>query len=238
MNLRTGISTGTLSSAPDGQIINHVLSFVASCAKDWGSNTEKYASNENDLTNEFCQVLNRTKPPEYSYSFHHQNLEDPTKGTSTDFAAFKNVNSVLTALSSGGRTALVKFEAKRLSSGLSANREKEYVIGDYSDKQKPKNSGAIERFKNETHGKDVSNAAILAYVQSNTFDHWHQKINQWINEEIADSSDSSLTGKWKNSDLLVQFEQKELLVRFTSESERLTQENINIAHIWVNLCRN
>lgn len=226
-------SFGTLSTAPDGRSVEHVYTFVTSTLAAWTSEeVDRSNSNENELTNELCRVLNQTKPAEAPYSFHHQNIEDANRNTSTDFAVFPNTSTVSSALSSFN-TAIVKFEAKRLTAGLGTAREKEYVIGQYNGKEQTKNSGAIERFKNETHGKDVSNTAILAYVQRHEFSAWETKINGWITDEIQAPHDATLT--WANGDLLTNGVVSNKVITYTSNSARLTQSPVTIKHIWVDL---
>lgn len=81
-------------------------------------------------------------------------------------------------------TSLVKFEAKRLTYKLGKKREREYVIGEYKDGTRIKNSGGIERFKNGRHGKDVKHAGIIGYIQSESSDYWLEKVNGWIKKQI------------------------------------------------------
>jgi len=235
--VETGGATtyGTLTSAPNGRSVESIYNYVALRLQEWAdTDRDRSNSNENELTNEFCNLLNRTKPAELSFSFHHQNVEDPTRNTSTDFAAFANAKSVVSALSTAFNIALVKFEAKLLNTGLGNPREREYVIGQYDREEQKKNSGAIERFKNGRHGKDVSHAGIIAYVQSDTFDVWLGRINRWIQEEVNSPHDSRLT--WDESDKLQAVSQTSKVNSYRSSSSRLDNGPIAFRHLWVNLC--
>ncbi|MFI5136876.1 MAG: hypothetical protein ACHQIM_03555 [Sphingobacteriales bacterium] len=222
---------GTLSSAPDGSIVDHIFAHVRSVLLEFKSKSDE---NENAITNELCKALDFKKPPEYPYFFHHQNIEDAKENTSTDFAAFgtfayaqetglEDLNDV---------PALVKFEAKRLSAAIPKKREKEYVIGEYENGAQIKNSGGIERFKNERHGKDVTHAGIIAYVQTDTFPNWLTKINSWISDEIRNPGDARLT--WEDADLLSPSQVSVTVSEYRSISNRLSGRTIALRHLWLN----
>lgn len=221
---------GTLSSAPDGSIVEHIFAHVRSVLLEFKAKSDE---NENAITNKLCKALEFKKPPEYPYFFHHQNIEDEKENTSTDFAAF---GTFAYAQDAGLEDlddvpALIKFEAKRLSTAIPKKREKEYVIGEYENCNQKKNTGGIERFKNERHGKDVTHAGIVAYVQTDTFSNWLTKVNGWIKDEIAKPSDSNLT--WDKGDLLSLQTANTGVSEYSSKSNRLSGRFIVLRHFWV-----
>ena len=72
------------------------------------------------------------------------------------------------------------IEAKRLPTPKSIRRdEREYVFVDHSQNQF-KGNGGIERFKLNKHGDGLPVAIMFGYVQSNTFEYWEEKVNQWL----------------------------------------------------------
>lgn len=222
---------GTLSSAPDGSIVNHIFAHVRSVMLEFKVKSDE---NENAITNKLCKALEFKKPPEYPYFFHHQNIENETENTSTDFAVF---GTFAYAQEAGledrdDAPALIKFEAKRLSSAIPQKREKEYVIGEYENDAQIKNSGGIERFKNERHGKDVTHAGMIGYVQTDTFSDWLTKINSWISDEIKKPSDARLT--WKDDDLLSLSQAFTAVSEYRSISVRLSGRTVALRHLWVN----
>src|SRR5690554_3017928 len=148
-------SFGKLTDAKEDTIINKIFAFVSSILTRVVAGKDE---NENTLTNRLCKALNATKPPELPFFFQHQNIENTKVGTSTDFAVFGTVAYAENhdVVDDEVFVSLVKFEAKRLSSALASNREKEYVHGEYVGGKRVKNNGAIERFKNGRHGIDVS----------------------------------------------------------------------------------
>lgn len=224
-------SFGILSSAPDNTIINKIYDYLSYILFSFrGENDE----NENAITNRLCKNLNYQKPPEYPFFFHHQNLENDKENTSTDFAVFGTfAYGQENNIESHNPSSLIKFEAKRLHSKQPKQREKEYVCGEYINGICSKNSGGIERFKNGRHGKDVLNAGIIGYIQSDSPKHWLQKVNFWVNEQIQSASDSKLI--WQKSDLLVLDSQDSILSCYFSVSRRIYGDDINLRHFWVNL---
>lgn len=218
---------GTLSSAPDGRIIDKVFNFVTSVLEDFEGKAE---DNENYLTNEFCKSLGFRKPPELPFYFHHQNIEDSKENTSTDFAAFGTFAYAQATQQKGIEFPLVKFEAKRLSSTLPRRREREYVLGEYEKNKQLKNSGGIERFKNLRHGKDLDYVGIIGYVQTDSFQYWEQRINNWIKDEINSPHDSTLT--WDDSDYLRPNRSSSRVCNYLSAPKRKGVRQLKMYHLW------
>ena len=126
---------------------------------------------------------------------------------------------------------MIKFEAKRLSSALPVIRAREYVIGEYKAGTQVKNSGGIERFKNGRHGRDISHACIIGYVQSDSFSSWLQKINAWITDEISNPSDAMLS--WDNLDMLSTVTSSSRISSYKSTSKRSTGVALDLMHLWI-----
>ncbi|MFZ6663742.1 hypothetical protein [Peijinzhouia sedimentorum] len=232
MEYHSNNTFGTLSSAPDGRIIEKVYSLVILVLEDFEGNCE---DNENHLTNELCHSLGFHKPDEYPFYFQHQNIENSKENTSTDFAAFGTYTYAQTPHQKGKKFPLVKFEAKRLSATLPKKREREYVIGEYKAGNQLKNSGGIERFKNLRHGNDVHHACIIGYVQTDSFAVWEARINSWIKEEIDSPHDSSLT--WDNEDYIKvhQSNTSGKVYKYSSAPKRKELLELHMLHLWVNL---
>jgi len=231
MGETTANTFGRLSSAPDNTIITTIYNYVGSILSSFkGKNDE----NENAITNRLCKSLNSRKPSEYPFFFHHQNIESEKENTSTDFAAFGTFAYAQESdIVDQDSPSLIKFEAKRLSSKLPLSREKEYVCGEYSGGKCTKNSGGIERFKNGRHGKDVVNAAIVGYIQTDTPKHWLKKVNELIQQQIRSSSDSKLT--WNKKDVLALNYQNGTLSDYTSLSYRVFGDEIQLRHFWIDI---
>ncbi|WP_066434518.1 hypothetical protein [Chryseobacterium sp. CCH4-E10] len=223
---------GTLSSAPDNTIITTIYNYLSSVLSVFtGRNNE----NENAITNRLCKSLNSRKPSEYPFYFHHQNIENEKENTSTDFAVFGTYAYAMENDVEDDSPSLIKFEAKRLNSKLPKQREKEYVCGQYLEGKCSKNSGGVERFKNGRHGKDVMNAAIVGYIQTESASHWLQKVNGWIKEQITNSSDTKLI--WNDNDVLTLDSQTETYSHYSSLSYRIFGDEIRLKHFWIDISK-
>jgi len=122
------------------------------------------------------------------------------------------------------------IEAKRLPTPNSINRdEREYVFVDHSQKQFEGNGG-IERFKLNKHGNGLPVAIMFGYVQSNTFEYWVEKVNQWLHTY------SSIVKCYSNETLIRISPNTN---RFQSTHLRIDYKNnhqisdITIFHFWI-----
>lgn len=224
MNSTLDNTFGKLTSARGNTIINNIYDYVLLVLQGLSFGKDE---NENTITERFCIELNVRKPYELPFYFHHQKIEDSKAGTSTDFAVFETLPF---AELESVYHSIMKFEAKRLTSKLEKKREKEYVVGEYKDGIRIKNSGGIERFKNERHGKDVDYAVIIGYIQCETHEYWLEKVNGWIGDQIIESSDKDLL--WEEEDLLVNDLFKESVSCYTSVSLRKSGNYIRLRHLW------
>jgi len=103
--------------------------------------------------------------------------------------------------------------------------EKEYVEG---------NQGGIQRFKEGNHGKGLNYSAMVGYVQSESFDIWHEKINSWIEELIVSENELD----WKNEDKIIP-RSTEVYQKYTSSHTRLQhKEPITLYHYWIMIKNN
>lgn len=83
---------------------------------------------------------------------------------------------------------LLPIECKRLPTPPDRKRSSmEYVKGLPGHR-----TGAIERFKHGLHGPTTSEAVLIAYVQSESFLHWHRAINARLAELAAGGDDNGL----------------------------------------------
>jgi hypothetical protein len=114
------------------------------------------------------------------------------------------------------KPVLLYIEAKRLYSGA----KKDYV------------SSGIARFKNEGHGKKDDIAVMLGYVQEYDFDHWHSKVNSWIDDLIPDTDQNP---RWENQDKLTAVNISDI-AEYTSKHSRIQKKPIKLHHFWINLC--
>ncbi|WP_428024306.1 hypothetical protein [Arcobacter sp.] len=175
---------------------------------------------EMGLNSNFVLCMN-TQIKNELFLFQHEDPENTSSGNSPriDIGVYTRVK---------GRRGKRFFalEAKRLSTKLDTRRKKEYVLGD---------GGGIERFKRNIHACELSTAAIIGYVQTDSFNTWESKINSWIDEKITSSSSCDVT--WVNSDKLVKKKETLQIAKYSSEHIRISNKQINLTHLWVNLIK-
>jgi hypothetical protein len=115
-----------------------------------------------------------------------------------------------------GAASIFCIEAKRLS-----RQHNDYVRGE---------TGGIERFKRECKGfgKHLSISAMIGYVQENTFEHWEQRINYWIDELINSSTDI----EWNTEDKIIADDN---FAHYKSSHTRVSGTSIILFHYWISL---
>ncbi len=132
---------------------------------------------------------------------------------------------VYVANASKPESIMFEIEAKRLSSESTYNHQ--YVYG--------QNRGAIERFKQRRHGKNVNECGIVGYVQSPNCLKWLDKINEWIDGEITTPHDKTL--QWESSDKLnnTHYDPNDTYAFCVSKSRRIDSSYITIHHYLLDL---
>jgi len=196
---------------PPTQTISSILSFLENCLPLFSTTYRSSQSShlEDDISEELLSFL-LSKAKSNNLLIHF----DAKKGV--DFL-IKVEPFKLNA------KPIFVIEAKRLS-----KKHYDYVQG---------RNGGIERFKREQAGFDQALAvsAMLGYVQENTFDHWHTKINTWIKALIKKSNMNDAI-RWEQQDLLKEFSPGTAqIVRYTSTHARKTQVAIKLHHFWLDM---
>jgi hypothetical protein len=165
----------------------------------------KQKKNENQHSTAYCLFM--TNLCNSTYYFGRENAQ---KGSSTiDIGVYK------------GATLIFVIEAKVLPTPKGTpqkpRNEYEYVYG---------KGAAIQRYKNMDHGVNnqdlpFSDGGVFAYVKSEDFDFWYNKINQWILDAAWDSSEQLQKVKINTSATLV------------SAHIRKDGSMIRLHHFWV-----
>ncbi|MEZ4801139.1 MAG: hypothetical protein R2797_00085 [Gelidibacter sp.] len=177
---------------------------------------------EDDITTVIRRFLSDLKSV---FDFEFQ-TKDPEKNGGSDIGVLKKFTKPR-------HIPLCYIEAKILPTPISSSsrQETEYVC--YRDSKK---QGGIERFKTGMHGRQKAASIMLAYVKTEGFTFWLNKVNSWINEEIKVSSNPTII--WHNRDLLIpeiEFNQ-ENIAKYNSIHSRITPLSImHITHYWLNL---
>lgn len=124
--------------------------------------------------------------------------------------------------------ALFPIECKRLPTPKGNNRDaREYVVTDKST------TGGIQRFKLGHHGAEHEFAAMIGYVQTESFSYWLKKINGWIGDLAVNA------GKpWSRKDTIKKIgeDASNRWCLMSSDHERARGlENISLRHLWVDM---
>lgn len=190
-------------------------------------NLQNTIEGEDLITENLCVFFTAHKT-NYTYQFDKQdNYDFQFINQSKEKGHRTNDVGVILANTKGNLGKILVIEAKRLPTPGS-NREKEYVGG---------NLGGIERFKKEVHSQEIptNKALIIGYLQKENSSHWHSKINEWIDEEIKESSNPEIS--WLIEDKLVQntsFSNYKI-AKYNSIHSRITLGKINLTHYWIDL---
>jgi hypothetical protein len=129
---------------------------------------------------------------------------------------------------------LLPIECKRLPTPIDKRRSDcEYVHG-----LRGHRTGAIERFKHGLHGPENPRALIIAYVQSESFEHWLTTINVRLDKFAREGSDD---GFWSPSEILsaVAMARSVDIQRFVSHHRRsippARSDAVDIEHVWLRM---
>ncbi|MBS1577410.1 MAG: hypothetical protein JST09_19085 [Bacteroidetes bacterium] len=227
------IASGNISAGIQADdSINAVAEFIKRHFAEFAERNKKdVISNEKGLNQKLCIFLNQRIKAE-PFFFHHEFMENEASGISpqVDIGTIYKPESVGTFdRQYNNDDSFFSMEAKRLPT-VGANREKEYVIGYDSP------CGAMERFKKGIHGSRLKYAAIIGYIQNETFDYWFLKINSWI-EELALNNNQIL---WAGGDKITKENtNSDVYLELSSINSRITEDKeidkIKIFHFWINL---
>jgi len=191
---------------------------------------------EDSLTQMLVTLLMQRLPQPSLYYFHPQNIENIYSGQSpTVDIGVRSINESgikIDSMRYSNDEAFFSIEAKRLDSGIDRRREKEYVVGRFEG-EKYRDQGGIERFKKGNHGGTLKYAAMIGYMQSDSFAEWLNKINGWINEQISKSNTTEL--KWGKKDKLIKQDESGVYAEYKSVHSRINGTDIVLFHLWVNL---
>jgi len=236
---KTNVSSGNITEGIKVENAKEkVIEFILQNLQEFRDNF-LYKKIENGLTQELVYLLDNK---EYKINniirigISKEHMENTNKGNSPqDDIAIRAKNGIfIKGIYYADNEPFIVFEAKRLDANIPNydDRKKEYVVGRIKS-GKYLNSGGIERFKKEIHGKKLNHVGMIGYMQTDTFEIWLERINSYIDEEIVSASSKELT--WEQKDKLVIDKTNKIYQTFKSEHKCISNKNLNIYHIWMNL---
>ncbi len=214
-----------------GTARDELLGFIADELPRWRDYPErKPATSETALTDQLCDHLNSAARISDAWSriqFRTEVPDEVQRGRAIDLTP-KACGAVL--IIEGRRHTqfdpLLPIECKRLPTPKGKDRdEREYVATATGS------TGGMQRFKFGHHGAAHRNAAMIAYVQEQTFYHWHTQVNGWIRDL------SSQTGSTWNATESLELQKNDPAARLCtlhSHHQRGSGlEEIALQHLWI-----
>jgi hypothetical protein len=210
-----------------------LLEFIANELPCWRDLPErKPQTSETALTDQLCDHLNsaaRTSAGWSRVQFRTEVRDEVRPGRAIDLAP-KPCAAVLTI--EGRRhtqfDTLLPIECKRLPTPKEKDRdEREYVVTGTGS------TGGIQRFKFGYHGAAHRVAAMIAYVQEQTFSYWLTQVNGWIGD-LASQTNSA----WSASDFLQPLKANSTVGLCTLHSHHQRRgglEGIDLQHLWIKM---
>lgn len=209
-----------------------ILDFILDQLPRWRDRPNRPPrTNETSLTSQLCAHLisaTRKTPGWDCLQFRVEEADEALPARKADLVAAPAVDTLIVE----GRTytdfdTILPVECKRLPIPRGTKRdEREYVV------TKVGSGGGIQRFKEGKHGAAHQRAALIAYVQDQTFDHWRGKIGDWIDELQT----AGVPG-WSSADALA-LEREDLKAGLAVHESVHIRQNlppIQLRHMWVRM---
>lgn len=210
-----------------------LLEFIADELPRWRDHPErKSETSEPALTDQLCDHLNGAARMSMGWSrlqFRTEVRDEVRRGRAIDLAP-KPCGAVLVI--EGRRhtqfDTLLPIECKRLPTPKEKNRdEREYVVTTTGS------TGGMQRFKFGHHGAAHRVAAMIAYVQEQTFFHWLTQVNGWI-RDLSSVTNSA----WSLMDALQPLKDDSAVGLCTLHSHHQRGsglEEIALQHLWIKM---
>ena len=210
-----------------------LVDFIGRELPRWRDNTDRPRREaETALTEQLCDHLNSATYYSVNWShiqFRTETCDETHPGRRIDLT----VKPRAAVLIIEGRRhsqfyAIFPIECKRLPTPNDSRRdEREYVITESGT------TGGIQRFKFGYHGAVHKFAAMIAYVQEQTFSHWLHQVNHWIQELSLESN-----SQWIDADSLSLLNDDSLAGICVLTSSHTRSENLDtcqLRHIWIRM---
>jgi len=210
-----------------------IVGFIVEELPRWRDHPDRStAQAETILTEHLCDHLNSAAYYSTTWShiqFRTETTDETRGGRKIDLT----VKPRAAAIFIEGRRhsqfdALFPIECKRLPTPKGKKRdEREYVITKFGT------TGGIQRFKFGYHGAVHNFAAMIAYVQEQSFSHWLDQVNGWIRDLAAGSN-----SVWNNSDTLqlLNNNSETGISILKSEHQRNDElEECELRHLWIKM---
>ena len=197
-------------------------------------------NNEKFMAADLGKELNFAATDEIFY-FHPEDPENASATRTLDYGIYPTAHLMVQGWIPNAKERLYGIEAKRLpthSTPMEAlDREREYVVGEWAQRNNPKKriSGGIERMKECLHAEDLTRAGMIAFVQRDDHNHWHAKVNDWV-EEVIQNPLPSHQAQWQEQEkLLLCTALGPRVFELSSLHMRCNGSRLELRHFWLDL---
>lgn len=214
----------------EGRSRSAILDFILDQLPLWRDRPDRQPrTSETTLTSQLCAHLNsaaRKTPGWDCLQFRVEEVDETQASRRVDLAAAACGDALMVE----GRNysdfeMILPIECKRLPIPTELGRdEREYVVTHTGVR------GGIQRYKEGKHGAAHMRAALIAYVQDQSFDHWLARIGDWIRDLHTAGNPG-----WSPADALVAQRQDIAAGIAVHESvhRRVNLPEIQLYHMWV-----
>lgn len=123
---------------------------------------------------------------------------------------------------------ILPIECKRLPTPAGSKRdEREYVFSKY------KSTGGVQRFKAGHHGSGHNVCAMIAYLETESIETWHDRVNGWVEGLVAANENG-----WSAGDALALSDHNKgtrLATLRSHHSRTGTLTDIELLHLWIEM---
>lgn len=212
-----------------------LVGFIAEELPRWRDNPDRpAASGETTLTEHLCDHLNSAVHNSSTWShvqFRTETGDETRGGRKIDLTVKPRAASfIIEGRRHSQFEALFPIECKRLPTPKGKDRdEREYVTNE------PGTTGGIQRFKFGYHGAAHTFAAMIAYVQEQSFPYWLDQVNCWIQDLAVGPS-----SPWSESDILQLLSDNSVTEIRTLKSVHRREGGLGeceLRHLWVRISR-
>lgn len=230
----TSRALGQLASGvlAEGRSRAAILDFILDQLPRWRDRPDRpQRTSETTLTSQLCAHLNsatRKTPGWDCLQFRVEEADETQASRKVDLVAAAAGDALIVqGRSYSDFETILPIECKRLPIPAGTGRdEREYVITRVGV------GGGIQRYKEGKHGAAHVRAALIAYVQGQSFDHWRASIEGWIRDLHTAGSPG-----WSPADGLVTQRQDPVAGVAIHESvhSRANLPAIHLRHLWVKM---
>jgi hypothetical protein len=209
-----------------------LIAFIADTLPSWRDDPLRPAATaETVLTAQLCALLNSASRKSRGWDYLQFRMEEPdevVRGRAIDLVAAPLGQLIwIDGRRYSHYEPMLPLECKRLPTPTGRERdEREYLYSRHGSR------GGVQRFKAGDHGAAHAHAAIIAYLQTDDIPTWHARVEQWIVDLSAE------TTNWSGDDQVTLniHDSERGLARLSSNHARdRGLSRIAIDHIWIRI---